>query len=259
MKLTIVGSSGSMSGPDNPASCYLLQASLDGRTYSLVFDMGPGSNGALMKYVDPQDLDFIGISHGHADHMVDVIGHQVYRKWHPEGHLPRTKLWGPSVLTARMLGISGDTDVTDYSAEFELGHWTPGQVLEVGPFKIHCFPALHTVEAYSVRVEGPATDGSGTSVFTYTGDTDLCEGASAAAKDADLLLSEAAFLESHAVGRGVHLTGKRAGELGRDAGAKRLVLTHIQPWTDKEVTKAEAAEVYEGFLDLALPGKTYEF
>ncbi|WP_371164317.1 MBL fold metallo-hydrolase [Buchananella felis] len=260
MKLTIIGSSGSMCGPDSPASCYLLQAPHAGRTYSAVFDMGPGGNGGLLKYLDPVELDFIGISHCHADHMVDLIGHQVYRKWHPEGHLPRTRLWGPSNLTQRMLGVSGDTDVSDYSAEFELGQWQVGQTIEAGPFRITAFRAEHPVEAYSLRVEGPSVDPARASaVFTYTGDTDRCEGVLAAAAGADLLLSEAAFLERHGIGPGVHLTGKRAGELATDAAAKHLVLTHIQPWTDKQETAGEARATYAGPISVALPGDTFEF
>ena len=48
MILTVVGVTGSMSGPASPASCYLLQAEgTDSlglpHTYSVVFDLGPGS------------------------------------------------------------------------------------------------------------------------------------------------------------------------------------------------------------------------
>ena len=53
MKLTVLGSSGSMSGPASSASSYLVQAQgFDRetgkmRTWSVVLDMGPGSFGQL--------------------------------------------------------------------------------------------------------------------------------------------------------------------------------------------------------------------
>jgi hypothetical protein len=36
------------------------------------------------------------------------------------------------------------------------------------------------------------------------------------------------------------------------------MLTHIPPWNDPEVCRAQAAAVWSGPLDLAVAGKTYE-
>ena len=90
MRLTIIGCSGSMSGPQSSASSYLVQADgvdTDGalRTYSIVLDLGPGSMGQLLRHLDPAQLDAIAISHCHADHMVDLVGMHVYRRWLPTG------------------------------------------------------------------------------------------------------------------------------------------------------------------------------
>ncbi len=49
VKVTVLGCSGSVPGPDSPASGYLIEA--DG--YRLVLDMGHGAFGALQRYVDP--------------------------------------------------------------------------------------------------------------------------------------------------------------------------------------------------------------
>ena len=87
----------------------------------------------------------------------------------------------------------------------------------------------------------------------------------AMADGVDLLLSEAAFLEGRDTYRGMHLTGRRAGELaagtsgtGGRSPVKSLVLTHIQPWTDPVDTLKEAAEVYTGPLEAATAGATWE-
>lgn len=47
MRLTIIGCSGSFPGPQSPASCYLLQAHHEGRTWSVVLDLGSGALGPL--------------------------------------------------------------------------------------------------------------------------------------------------------------------------------------------------------------------
>jgi ribonuclease BN (tRNA processing enzyme) len=77
MKLTVVGCSGSLSGPDSPASSYLVQAPYENRTFSLLLDCGPGAMGALYRYLDPREIDAIGLSHLHADHCLDLTGYHV--------------------------------------------------------------------------------------------------------------------------------------------------------------------------------------
>src|SRR5690606_15598117 len=106
-----------------------------------------------------------------------------------------------------------------------------------------------------VRVSGPSEAEPGRRVLlAYTGDTDAGPGVDRLAAGADLLLAEAAFLEGRDLHRGIHLTGRRAGEVAARGGAGRLVLTHIPPWNDPAVTVAEAREVFSGPIVLAGPG-----
>ena len=52
MRLTVIGCSGSFPGPDSPASCYLIQAPYEGRTFSIVLDLGP-----CLLYTSPSPRD----------------------------------------------------------------------------------------------------------------------------------------------------------------------------------------------------------
>ena len=83
MKLTIVGCSGSLSGPDSPASSYLVQAPYQDRMFSLLLDCGPGAMGALYRYLDPREVDAIALSHLHADHCLDLCGYYVAACYSP--------------------------------------------------------------------------------------------------------------------------------------------------------------------------------
>lgn len=257
-----------MSGRRGAASSYLLQAKgiADGgleRTFSVVLDFGPGAMGQLLEYVDPAMLDAMVFSHLHADHCADIVGMQVYRRWHPEGALPPVTVYSPGDGMRRTRQIADDAPEETYAGEFDFVRVAPGSAVRIGPMMFEFFQAEHTVEALSLRVTGPSeaesrTGESRTVVFSFTGDTDYCDGALAAARGVDLLLSEAAFEEGRDEVRGVHLTGTRAGELAHDAGAKQVVLTHLQPWTDADKTERDASQAYGGKVELAEPGAVYE-
>jgi ribonuclease BN (tRNA processing enzyme) len=94
-------------------------------------------------------------------------------------------------------------------------------------------------------------------VLAYSGDTGPCQALLDVAKGADLLLSEAAFVEGGDNPRDLHLTGRQAGQAAAEAGAAALVLTHIPPWYDKQLALAEARQVYDGPVELAATGSTY--
>lgn len=264
MRLTVVGSSGSMSGPDSAASCYLIQArGLDEetgqeRTWSVVMDLGPGSFGQLWRHVDPADVDALLITHGHADHMADIISYYVYLKWHPKGHLPSLPTAGPQEIIERVHQIDGYATPDDVAGCFDFTALQPGSTLKVGPMTITAFPGKHPVETYGFRVEGPSEfDGRESVVFAYTGDTDACDAMAQMSQDVDLLLSECGFTDEVEV-EGIHLSGSRAGQLAAQGNAGRLVLTHIQPWTDAAVPVAEAQSQYSGPVDIALARATWE-
>ncbi|MFH5822358.1 MBL fold metallo-hydrolase [Georgenia sp. AZ-5] len=259
MRLTVVGCSGSMSGPGSAASCYLVQAAgedEDGspRTWTVVLDLGSGAMGALMTHVDPAEIDLLAVSHLHADHMVDLIGMQVYRRWHPGGPLGPLTVLAPAGAVDRLRGVGGDGPDEDYAGEFTFREHDPATPVHVGPLRLEVFPVRHPVPAYGIRITGPSSLGNGEVSLAYTGDTDSCDGVVALARGVDLLLSEAAFQEGRDTVRGVHLTGRRAGEVAAAGGAGRLVLTHLQPWTDPEIVRDEAIAVYDGPVDVAVPG-----
>ncbi len=260
MRLTIIGCSGSMSGRSSVASSYLLQADSGGRTHSIVLDFGPGAMGQLLNYLDPADVDAMVFSHMHTDHCADIVGMQVYRRWHPEGPLGRIDVFSPVDALVRTRQIGGDSQSEDYSGEFHFHRIEPGQSVEIGSMVLEFFPAEHTVPGVGVRVSGPSDVNLNRDVlFAYTGDTDLCEGEIEMARSVDVLLSESAFEDGRDKVRGVHMTGSRAGELAEKAGVGKLLLTHLQPWTDPETVRRAAEDVYSGPVHCVRAGEMFRF
>jgi ribonuclease BN (tRNA processing enzyme) len=250
MRLTVVGCSGSYPGPDSPASAYLLESDLDGRTWRILLDLGNGSLGPLHRYTDPLAIDGVFLSHLHADHCLDLCSYYVLRKYHPEGAQPRIPVHGPVGVAARLAaaydlphepGMTGEFDFLEYAGPVRLG-----------PFLVEPVAVVHPVPSFALRV---TADGR---TMTYSGDTAPCPGLDEAAAGVDLLLAEASFLDGVDNPEGIHLTGRDAAELAVRAGVGRLVLTHVPPWHDAAVALAAAQEVFTGPLELARPGAAWE-
>ena len=263
MKLTIVGCSGSFPGPSSPASCYLVTANDGERDWRILLDLGSGALGVLQRYIHLSDIDGVLLSHLHPDHCIDLTGLHVAVHWDPHGWPSgRVPVWGPAA-TSKRIAIALDMEPpADLDEDFEFHSWTPGEKIEFGPFRFEAITVRHPIaEAYAIRVEATEPDGAGgerRSVLAYSGDTDSCPGLIEAARGADMFLCEAAYHEGRddAI-EGVHLTGLRAGQAAQDAGARRLLLTHLPVWNDANRSVEEAQRAYDGPIAVAVAGVHY--
>ena len=132
------------------------------------------------------------------------------------------------------------------TGEFEIRDMEPQ--FTVGPFTINTTRVIHPVEAYGIRVE------AGGRVLAYSGDTGPTDRLVDLARDADVALFEASFLEGPNNPTDLHLTARQAAEHAARAGADRLVLTHLVPWNDRELTREQADGHFPGEITLASTG-----
>lgn len=251
MKVTVVGCSGSYPGPRSSASCYLVEADLDGRTWRILLDLGNGALGTLQALSDATAIDAVFVSHLHADHCLDLCGYYVMRRYYPGGALPRIPVWGPADTAGRMARAYDLDEDPGMSEEFDFRPFGT-TAIEIGPFTVTARRVVHPVTAYGLRVEA---DGK---ALAYSGDTGVCHGLDDTARESDLFLCEASFLEGAPNPPDLHLTGAEAARTARRAGARRLVLTHIPPWHDPQQVLREARTEYDGPIDLAEPGQVHE-
>jgi ribonuclease BN (tRNA processing enzyme) len=251
VRLTVVGCSGSVPAPWSAASCYLVQAPHEGRTFSLVLDLGSGAFGPLQSHLQPGDLDAVALSHLHADHCLDMTALYVARKYGPGGPFEPIPVHGPATTGDRLAHAYGLPTEPGMTAEFGFVAWQLGRSATIGPFDVRVARVVHPVESYAVRV---AHDGSS---LVYSGDTGPSSALVGLASGTDLLLCEASFREDDDNPPDLHLTGRQAGEHARDAGVGRLVLTHVPPWTERADVLAEARAAFDGPVELAAPGASY--
>lgn len=250
MKLTVIGCSGSLPGPDSPASCYLLEAPYEDGVFRLLLDLGSGAIGALQTYVDLRSIGAVAFTHLHADHCLDLCGFFVIRKHHPDGHWGSIPAYGPPGVARRMAAAYDISPDPGMSAEFEFRDYD-GRPFTIGPFTVETAGMDHPVDAYALRVTHEGR------TLVYTGDTAPCDELHSIAQGADLLLIEASFHEGEDNPEHLHLTGPEAAGVASRAGVGRLVLTHVPPWYDREAILAEAAPHFAGPTDVARPGLSF--
>lgn len=253
MKLTVLGCSGSVPGPDSPASGYLVEA--DG--YRLVLDLGNGAFGALQRIVDPSSVDAIVLSHLHADHCIDLTSYIVALRYGGDaryrveaGPDSRIPIIGPSGTRDR-IETAYDPWARKLGIKQLFGFSTPADT-ELGPLSVSFVQTNHPVPTYAVRIE------HGDRTLVYSADTGECDALVDFAAGADAFLCEASFMPDDEYVPDLHLTGVQAGEHAAKAGVGRLLVTHVPPWGSWDVAATEAATTYTGQIDCVASGKSYE-
>lgn len=93
----MLGCSGSVTGPDSPASGYLLTAP---DAPPLVIDFGGGVLGSLQRFADPGSVSVL-LSHLHADHCLDLPDLFVWRRYHPNPPKGKAIMYGPADTLVR--------------------------------------------------------------------------------------------------------------------------------------------------------------
>ncbi|MQA61690.1 MAG: MBL fold metallo-hydrolase [Actinophytocola sp.] len=254
MRLTILGCAGSIPGPDANASGYLLEA--DG--FVLGLELGNGTLSRLQAIRSPFDLDALVLSHLHPDHCSDFGALTVLRRYHPNrppGRPERLPVYGPADTEQRLVNLfapneveRAEADLTDVYTFSPL----PTERSRIGPFEVVAFEVFHPTPAYGLRLSHAGR------TLAYTGDTGMCPILDELAADADVLLSEASWTDADDRPSGIHLSGVEAGELAGRARARRLLVTHIAPWSDPAKIHAEARAAYGGPLELVEQGAVYD-
>jgi ribonuclease BN (tRNA processing enzyme) len=250
MKVTVLGSSGSVGAPDNPASGYLVQP---GNGTNVIMDIGPGVLAKLQQVADPVDAHVV-FSHMHPDHCLDFPSLMVWRRYHPTGAAKgRNLCFGPADAAVRMGRIDADTidDIVDFSDTFAFGKWVPGQPEILDALTITPFTAVHPIESYSLRIKHDRTG----KILAYSGDSSWTDQLIECARDADVFLCEATWCDNDEGNPpNMHLSGAEAGRIAREAGVGKLVLIHIPPWGDADACLAAARSEFDGEVSVAYSG-----
>lgn len=243
MELTILGASGTWPTADTATSGYLVQE--DG--FNLWVDAGTGTLANLQQHIELPDIHGILISHEHPDHFVDLYP-CFYARHYGELGEPGLPVFVPTGFTQKLADLVSIDSQVVMRTTFAFTEVAPGQGFELGPFRVQTEPMAHLgLPALGFRIS------SNGSVLAYTGDTGPTHHVEELAREADVLLSEATWQDRDDL-LPFHLSSRQAAIHAREAGAAELVLTHIWPTLDHEVSVEQAAEEFAGPIRTAVEG-----
>lgn len=235
-RLVVLGSAGTYPSRDRACSSYLIEA----EGYRLLLDCGNGSLSRLQQRADVADLDAILLSHLHADHFVDLYGLYYALKLYPDG-ARSVPIYAPAPAQAFIAQLLPADSADELPTICRFHPTRAGDVLELGPFRVRLFAANHPIETLAPRVEHAR------GVIAYSADSAPTAELVACARDADLFLCDSSWLErQRPLPSGVHMTGAEAGATAAQAGAGRLIVTHVFPRNDPATVAEEAAGQFAG-------------
>lgn len=242
MELTVLGGCGAWPTATQACSGYLLTC----EGFRLLIDPGYATLPALLAHADAEQIDAVLVSHGHPDHCADL--NPLLRARALGGASPPPlPLYAPHGALSAVLALDRHGMLAD---AWTLHEFTPGARFEAGPFTVATVLLPHFVPNAGIRV----TDPRGT-VLAYTGDTGPSPQVPLLAREAHVFLSEATHPETVPPEDAEHLLSARlAGRYAQQAGAARLLLTHLWPGTPHEEALRAARAAYTGPLAVATPG-----
>lgn len=246
MDITVLGSGAAYPRPGGACSGFLLAAG----TTKIWLDAGNGAFANLQKHVDFHDLDALILTHGHADHIADVLPFMYALGFDPVR--PATTalpVYAPQDVGATIAWPLGGTSKDIFERVFEIRSII--RPFEVGDLRFEPFRTFHPAETYGLRIR------DGEKLVVYTSDTALFGDLEGACRGADLLITEATYIDGVDASPGIHMWAREAGKVASMAGVKRLVLTHIWSTFDPQQAVAEAAEEFDGPVQAATEGDRY--
>jgi ribonuclease BN (tRNA processing enzyme) len=251
VRLTVLGKSPSWQDVDGACSGYLVEH----EGFRLLLDCGCGVFAKLRRFADYATVDAIVISHLHADHFLDLVPFSYALTYAPRAEPPgHPALYAPPGARdcfRRVTGAWGDERLIEKA--FTLREYDPAAPLAAGPLQVRFQPVPHVGATHAVEVRA-ATGGR----LTFSADGAPSEALWTFARDTDLLLIEATLPEPEPEEPRVHMTAAEAGEHGRKAGARRLVLTHLTDELDPVRARQEAEREFGGPVAVAQEGAVYE-
>jgi ribonuclease BN (tRNA processing enzyme) len=253
MRLTVLGRSPASPNPGEACAGYIVES----QGARVLFDIGPGVVSQLVGVHHPDELEAVVVSHMHADHMLDLVTLRYVFPWRARPVDQRLRVVMPPGSADQLLELArGVGNARHFEDTFRLSEHDGSARLRFGALDITPVETQHYIPCWGFRIT--ADDRT----LAYTADTAPCGGFTDLADGPDLLLSEATLrsLDEDAAPpepRG-HLLPEEAGATAREGGAGRLMLTHLPVNGDGSWAVDRAALAFQGPVELAAPGATYD-
>jgi ribonuclease BN (tRNA processing enzyme) len=236
--VTVLGSSGMFATVERACSGYLVE--IDG--FNLWMDAGAGTWRNLLAYIDFRELNGLLLSHRHPDHTTDSLQAFHARKYGVDEPLAPIPLWAPGEALELVAGYSGES-----KSAFDFHEIDDASAVEIRGARLTFVRTAHPPVTFGVRIEH--ADG----IVAYSSDTGEETDFKQLAGDSDIFLCEATFQDRDDKWMG-HLRASQAAHAATLAAARHLVLTHLPPGRDHELSLVEARAATDVDVSLAADG-----
>ncbi len=233
MQLTVLGSAGTHPAAGRACSGYLVEA---GGT-RVVVDAGNGSTANLQLLRDLREVDAFVITHRHLDHCIDLVSAYYALLDTVDDHPPVPVYAAPEVVDFLTSLLSRDSTL-DFHRVYDCHTVEAGQELELGGIEFAFSDSVHPVPTLTSRIRH---DGR---LLVYSSDSAGGSQLVEAAAGAHAFLCEATWDDLEGRPEGIHLDGGEAGRIAREAGAQRLLLTHVAGGSDRGRIQQDALEAF---------------
>jgi len=240
MQLTILGS-GTNLHPTRAGAGYLIRTD-----HTLLLDCGPRTLTNLLKTgVNRHRIGYVLFSHFHADHCSDFITFffdaLIVTKYQGGSRGPLT-IVGPRgtrrlfrALFSTLPGFSRPPFPVRFKEVSDRPFWI-GKT-RVWPRTVTHSPRLHCV-GYRIEYGGRA--------LAYSGDSEYCRNLVRLCGEADAAVLDCSYSAKRP--GPVHLHAGQCGQVAREAGVGRLILSHFYPLAERDDLKGQAADLYAGSI-----------
>ncbi|MEA2390901.1 MAG: hypothetical protein QOK31_1010 [Solirubrobacteraceae bacterium] len=267
MKVTVLGKSPSWQDADGACSGYLVED----ESCCVLLDCGNGVFSKLRRYREYVDVDAVVLSHLHADHFLDLVPFAYaltyaprqqpvpVARWPGTDHPAHPRLIAPAgtrEVLRRVVGAWGPEDLIEKA--FHICEYETDETVHVGELTVRFREVPHFLPTHAVEFSAEGNGAGGGKRFTYSADCRPTDDLVSFATDTDLLMIEATLPRPEREGPRGHLTPGEAGEHGRRAGARQLVITHISDELDLNWARTEAEKTFGGPVRVAREGAVYE-
>lgn len=263
MRVTVLGKSPAWQDAGGACSGYLVEDS----STCVLLECGNGAFGKLRRVRDYTCIDAVVVSHMHADHFFDLIPYAFALVYSPRQQPVPVARWSgtdepqrpPLYLPPRGLEIANRVAEAVgggnlFERAFDVHEYDPDQPLQIDSMTLRFQPVPHFIDTWAISF----TDGGPESKrFVFGADCRPNDEIVEFAQGADLLMLESTLPRPERTGMRGHLTPEEAGEHGRRAGAKQLVLTHISDELDVLWVKTEAETAFDNPVALASEGAVF--